>query len=288
MRSFLPVVMLAVLLALPAGAAPEPLLVIPASNSLAEYVQELPPGVSISSDPAKSPDGAPVLRITYDVQDCQFVPLAHVPSRWKWKGWLGLHYTGQICMDESPGWGSLKMRWRFVGHDAWCSSTEPRGSRTEWGETKSFLGLPLRMDLVEVVFGVQVEGKGTLWVRNARVTEESRGAAGVPGWVIGAVGGGFGALIGLWGGIIGYLASKGRAGSFVLRGVVASIVVGFLLLVAGMGLFFADMPYAYWYPCGLFGLIMAGVFGGNLKSLRRRYAAVELNRLNAKDASEGI
>jgi hypothetical protein len=222
------------------------------------------------------------------VPECTFVPLVHVPSQWKWKGWLGLHHTAQICMDDSSGWGCLKMEWRFVGNTASCSSLEPRGTRTEWGETTSFLGLPLQMDLKEVVFGVQVKGKGALWVRNAQVTEESTGVAGVPGWIIGSVGGIAGALLGLWGALFGYLASKGLAKEFVLRGAVASVAVGLLLFVTGIALFFAEMPYAYWYPCGLLGLIMAGVFGGNFKSVRRRYAAMELARINAKDASDGI
>jgi len=265
------------------------LLVYPASNSIEEYARELPPGVSIALDTAKSPDGSPALKITYDVPTCQFVPLVHFPaSQWKWKGWLGLHYTAQICADDSPGTGILQMRWRFRGGDASCSSGKPEGNPTEWGKTISFLGLPLHMDLTEVVFGVQVNGKGTLWVRNAQITEENTGVAGLPDWLIGAIGGCAGALIGTWGAIIGYLVSKGRAKNFVLTGTVVSVVVGVLLLAAGAILFLLGMPRTHWYPCGLLGLIMAVVFGVNLKGLRRRYAAIELDRLNAKDASDGI
>lgn len=274
---------------LPARATTTPLLVYPTSGSVGEYARELPPGVTVSSDPAKSPDGSPLLKVSFDVPDCTFVPLVHVPSKWKWKGWLGLHHTAQICADDSPGWGCLKMEWRFVGRTDCCSSLEPQGRRTEWGETKSFLGLPLRMDLVEIVFGVQVKGKGTLWVRNAQVTEESSSIPGIPGGpLMGLVGGFAGAFLGIWGGLIGYLVSKGRAKEFVLRGVVASIALGLLLMVAGIALFFSSMPYAYWYPCGLLGLIMAAVFGGSLKGVRRRYADMELERMNAKDASDGI
>ena len=266
------------------------LLTYPTSNDAAPYTRELPPGVALSSNPAKSPDGSPVLKIAFDVPECTFVPLVHVPSKWKWTGWLGLHYTAQICQEDSPGWGCLRMEWKFVGNTASCSSTEPRGPRTVWGETKSFLGLPPHMSLKEVVFGVQVKGKGTLWVRNAEVTEETHGFPGLPGGpLMGLVGGLGGALLGVWGGIFGYLVSKGRAKEFVMRGAVASIAFGLLLFAAGVVLlFFADVPYACWYPCGLLGLIMAAVFGGNLNGMRRRYANIELERLNAKDASDGI
>lgn len=271
-------------------ANPEPLLVFPTSDSVEAYTHELPPGVTVASDPSKSPDGKPVLKITFDVPDGQFVPLVHVPSKWKWKGWLGLRYTAQICSDDSKGWGNIQMRWRFLGgNDAWCGGMEPRGDRTQWSESDPFLGSPLRMDLIEIVFGVKVNGKGTLWVRDARVTEESNGVPGLPGGALmGVVGGIAGSLLGSWGALFGYLASKGRAKEFVLRGAVASIALGLLLLAAGIALFFAGVPFAYWYPCGLLGLIMAAVFGGNLKSVRRRYAEMELQRMNAKDASDGI
>ncbi len=290
MRTIAITTILGLAAALSAGAATTPLLSYPTSNDVTPYTRELPPGVAVSSDPAKSPDGKPVLKITYDVPDGQFVPLVHVPSKWKWKGWLGLRYTAQVCADDSPGWGNIQMRWRFVGgNDAWCGGMEPRGDRTQWSESDPFLGSPLRMDLIEVVFGVQVNGKGTLWVRDARVTEETNGVPGLPGGALmGVVGGIAGSLLGLWGALFGYLSSKGLAKEFVLHGAVASIALGLLLFAAGVALFFASVPYAYWYPCGLLGLIMAAVFGGNLKSVRRRYAEMELQRMNAKDASDGI
>lgn len=289
MKALLITIMVGVSAMLPAGAATAPLLVYPTSNSVDEYTRELPPGVTVSSDPAKSPDGSPALKIAFDVPECTFIPLVHVPSKWKWKGWLGLHYTAQLCQDDSSGWGCLKMEWEFVDNTASCSSTEPRGPRTEWGETKSFLGLPLNMSLKEVVFGVQVQGKGTLWVRNAQVTEETHGFPGMPGGqLMGLVGGLGGALLGVWGGIFGYLVSKGRAKEFVVRGAVASVALGLLVFAAGVVLFFADTPYAYWYPCGLLGLIMAAVFGGNLKGVRRRYAEKELRHMKARDASDGL
>jgi hypothetical protein len=290
MKTILMAILVGLIAIRPAGAATTPLLVYPTSNSVDEYTHELPPGVTVSSDPAKSPNGPPTLKITFEVPDGTFVPLVHVPSKWKWKGWLGVRYTAQVCSDDSPGWGNIQMRWRFVGgNDAWCGGLEPHGNRTEWSESDPFLGSPLRMDLIEIVFGVKVNGKGTLWVRDARATEESNGMAGLPGdSLMGIVGGIAGSLIGIWGGLVGYLASRGRAKEFVLRGSIATATAGLVLLVAGVALFFAKMPYAYWYPCGLLGLIMACVFGGNYKGLQRRYAAKELERLNAKDASDGI
>ena len=289
MRTLSTAIIVGMVAVLPAGAATTPLLTYPATNDVTPYTREMPPGVTVSGDPDKSPDGAPALKITFDVPECTFVPLVHVPSKWKWSGWLGLRYTALICLDDSSGWGSLKMEWKFVDGTASCSSMEPKGLRTEWGETKSFLGLPLKMSLKEVVFGVQVQGKGTLWVRNAQVTEETHGLPGMPGGrLMGLVGGIAGSLLGIWGGVFGYLVSRGRAKEFVLRATVVSIAVGLFLFVAGIVLFFASVPYAYWYPCGLLGLITAGVFGGRLKSVRRRYAELELQRMNAKDASDGI
>ena len=288
MRTIAAAIIAGMAAALSAGAATTPFLTYPTSNDAAPYIRELPPGVTVSSDPGKSPDGSPTLKIAFDVPECTFVPLVHVPSKWRWSGWLGLHYTAQICASGASGWGCLKMEWRYVGNTQTCSSTEPTGSRTEWGETKSFLGLPLSMDLKEIVFGVQVKGQGTLWVRNARVTGESVGAAGLPGWIMGIIDGVAGSLAGIWGGLIGYLGSKGRAKEFVLRGTVVSVAVGLLMLAGGVALFIAGMPNTCWYPCGLLGLILAVVFGANLKGLHRRYAAIELERMNAKDASDGI
>ena len=290
MKSIVFFVVLCLSVAFPVWANPSPVLVFPTSDSVEEYARELPPGVSISSDPAKSTTGKPVLKIVYDVSEPQFVPLVHVPSRWKWSGWVGLHYTAQVCADDPTGWANIQMRWRFLGGtDAWCGGSEQQCNRTQWGESKSFLGLPLKMDLIEVVLGVRVKGKGTLWLEDARLAEEqSTRMTALPGWIIGVIGGTAGSLLGIWGAVIGVLAAKCRAKRLVLHGSVASIGLGIVLLIGGVVLYFVGAHNTYWYPCGLMGAIMAGVFGGNLPSLRRRYAAAELERLNAKDASEGI
>ena len=99
----------------------------------------------------------------------------------------------------------------------------------------------------------------------------------------GLIGGIGGSVIGCFGALIGLLASKGKARNFVLTSIKISIVVGILLMIAGLVALVFKQPYAVWYALLLPGVILTSVFSLNLSSLQRRYDELEIRRMTSVD-----
>lgn len=124
-------------------------------------------------------------------------------------------------------------------------------------------------------------GRGTVYLRPIKVL-------GVTGswWSTeqsGLIGGIGGSVIGCFGALIGILASKGKARKFVLTSIQISIVVGILLMIAGLVALVYKQPYAVWYALLLPGVILTSVFSLNLSSLQRRYDELEIRRMTSVD-----
>jgi hypothetical protein len=100
----------------------------------------------------------------------------------------------------------------------------------------------------------------------------------------GLVGGVLGGLIGIIGALIGGLASRGVARGFVLGATKGLVVLGVAFLAAGLAAVLRGQPWAVSYPLGLLGLLTTAIPGGLLPSIRRRYAEVELRKMQAADA----
>lgn len=99
--------------------------------------------------------------------------------------------------------------------------------------------------------------------------------------LIGAIGG---SLVGVWGGLIGLLASRGKGRGFAIASANLLIVAGVLILAAGVIALVRSQPYAAWYPLVLFGVIVVVVVGNIRRILPRRYAAQELKKMQSMDA----
>jgi len=99
-------------------------------------------------------------------------------------------------------------------------------------------------------------------------------------WV-GAVGG---TLVGIWGGLIGLLASRGKARRFAIASANVLFIAGFAILALGVYAFAGGQPYAAWYPLGMLGIILVVVVGVLRRLLPRRYEAVELQKMKSMDA----
>ena len=111
-------------------------------------------------------------------------------------------------------------------------------------------------------------GAGTVLIRDVELFQYASGenplqAGGqwfsdrTMAWV-GAIGGTF---IGLWSGLLGFLASRGKARVFVLGSVAALIVIGIAALAAGFAAIAARQAYAIYYPLLLIGVILVIVYG---------------------------
>jgi hypothetical protein len=100
----------------------------------------------------------------------------------------------------------------------------------------------------------------------------------------GLIGGIGGSLIGCFGGLIGWLVSKGKARKFVLTAAAVAIVLGFLLTVGGLVAAVLKQPCSVWYALLFPGVILILVFSLNLHSIQRRYDELEIRRMTSMDA----
>jgi len=144
---------------------------------------------------------------------------------------------------------------------------------------------PQRVEL-NVVFS----GGGTVWLGPIRLVEYAAGEdpLAVPGaWWDGRTAGWLGAiggsLIGLFGAVLGALVGLGRARQFVLASVHTLLALGACSLTAGLLALWLGQPYAVYYPLLLFGIVLTAVFGFSVRTVRRRYEQLELQRMAAMD-----
>lgn len=104
------------------------------------------------------------------------------------------------------------------------------------------------------------------------------------GALVGGIGGGAGgSLCGLWGGMVGWLAPRGKGRAWLIPIGWAFVGVGMLSLVFGLYALAAGQPYGIWYPLLLIGLILGGLVAGLMPVVYKRYAEAEARRLQAED-----
>jgi hypothetical protein len=142
--------------------------------------------------------------------------------------------------------------------------------------------MPSRLELNMVL-----PSTGRVWVGPVRLV--AIGDAGDDAWwtdrTAGVVGGFGGALIGVFGGMVGTLAPRGKARRLVLGTLVGLTALGGVLLVAGAIAFFGSQPYAVTGTLLISGGILATVPGGLIARVRQAYAQAELRRMRALDAA---
>jgi hypothetical protein len=102
------------------------------------------------------------------------------------------------------------------------------------------------------------------------------------GWIPGTA---LGCLAGLWGGLGGVLAPRGRGKGLVVGLAWFLFLASAALLGAGAAAFLAGQPYGVWYGLGLPGLLGAVVVGANMFTMRWAYRAAERRKMAARDLS---
>jgi hypothetical protein len=100
--------------------------------------------------------------------------------------------------------------------------------------------------------------------------------AWIPGTAIGV-------CAGLWGGLAGWLAPRGKARRWVLGTGIVLVFVSALCLPVAVYAWFAGQPYGIWYGIGLPGVIGPIVLGANLPAVQLAYRRAEERRLAARD-----
>lgn len=99
-------------------------------------------------------------------------------------------------------------------------------------------------------------------------------------WVPGTV---YGVTAGLMGGLAGWLASHGRARTFVLRAWFTFWAASIGLVIAGIVALAESQPWGVWFGMLLPGAVCTAVIGANSFTILKRYRETEERRLAAKD-----
>ena len=108
------------------------------------------------------------------------------------------------------------------------------------------------------------------------------------GTLIGAFGGaGYGSLAGMFGGLSGALAARGKARTPVIATHIGFLTVGVVCLAGGLVAVATGQPYHVWYPLVLIGGIGSVLFGALLPQLKQRYAAAEQRTVEAETIRRG-
>lgn len=142
----------------------------------------------------------------------------------------------------------------------------------------------------KLTLSLVLPGAGTVSIKDVGLYQYASGedplqAAGqwFSGRSAGLIGGIGGGLIGLWGALIGILASRGKARNFVLGSANALLVIGIASLVGGVAAVATAQPYAVYYPLLLIGIILVVVFGKMRGNLSARYEQLELKKMQSMD-----
>ena len=99
-------------------------------------------------------------------------------------------------------------------------------------------------------------------------------------WIPGTA---YGIAAGVMGGLVGWLAPRGRARALIRRGWVALWAAAVALLIVGLVAWGQGQPWGVWYGLVLPGVIGTLVVGANSIVILKKYREVEERRLAAKD-----
>lgn len=199
--------------------------------------------------------------------------------------------AGVVRFENVGGTGYLEMWSRFADGGAYFSRTldtqGPLAALTGDSEDRPFelpfflngAAGPQRLE-INLVLPVG----GTVWIGPLDLVGfgpstdwwSERDAA-----AIGTIGG---ALAGLVGTVIGILGGRRRSRRVVEGLLFGGLAVGLVLAGIGLAALIAGQPRHVWYPAGLLGTVLAGVGGLLIPTMRRAYAAAELQRMRAFDA----
>ena len=207
--------------------------------------------------------------------------------------------VGDVRHQEVQGAGYLEMWSHFPDGNAYFTRTLASGGPLRSLEGSSDwrrFSLPFSLGQetqrpAKLVVNVVLPGRGVVYLGPLRLVQYAAGenALGVAGvwWddrMGGWIGGLLGTALGCLGGLIGTLSGMGKARRLTIGLAKTVLLAGLLLTVAGLVALVRSQPYGVWYPLLLCGLLSAGIFGGMIPRLRRRYEEIELRKMTALDA----
>ncbi len=214
-------------------------------------------------------------------------------------------FWGEVSYKDVEGQGCLEM-WSYFPDGSHFFSrtlavTGPLQSLSGSSDRRPFI-LPfyLKDDAgrpSKLVLNVVLPGKGSVTLDTVQLLEYASGTdplkamgllqTGAAWWddrMGGLVGGTIGAVFGLLGAAVGVFAGRGKARDFVMGVCWAMRLVGVVCLVFGLLALVRSQPYGVWFPLLLPGILLLALGFGLVPTIRKRYDALELSRMQAKDA----
>jgi hypothetical protein len=122
------------------------------------------------------------------------------------------------------------------------------------------------------------------YIGNFGGTQTDSANAWWPDWAGGLIGGIGGGVLGCLGGLLAWLASKGKARGFVVATLKSLIALGVLSAAAGFAALSLRQPYGVWFVPLLLGVILLAILPFRLKEYQRRYDDLEMRKMTALDA----
>lgn len=205
-------------------------------------------------------------------------------------------FTGNVGYEDVEGDAYLEMWSAFPDGSRYFSRTldtrGPTAKLTGTAEARVF-ALPFFLSAgdprpVRLEVNVVLPAAGRVVVRELRfATGAELGAAPGAWWspeTAGWIGGLAGSAVGLFGALIGTLASLGRGRRFAIGGLFALLAVGLVMLAVGLVALASGQPYAVWYPLLLLGVLDPVLALALIPTARRRFDALALSGAQTLDA----
>jgi len=143
----------------------------------------------------------------------------------------------------------------------------------------------------KLVLNVVLPGRGTVYLGPLSLMQygpkENPLAAPGAWWperTTGLIGGILGAALGCLGGLLTWLASRGKARGFVLAASKVIVLAGVVSIVFGVVAIAQSQPWHVSFVLLLLGILCAAVLGCRVRTYRRQYEEQEMRRMAAVDA----
>jgi hypothetical protein len=243
----------------------------------------LPEGVEVRDDGTLSVASSESGRRTLTLVEIQAPPITKD------------HYAvrGRVRYSDVKGDAYLEMWSVFDEGTFFTRTVEPAGplqkiqGSSDWRDFALVFGAtgaakpPSRL-----IVNLVLPGAGEVSLTGLSVVELDPGdfAGSDPSRFVGLWGGIAGSVLGITGGLLGWLASAGRAKGLVIGGLQGMMAVGGASLAVGIFALVRGTPPAVYYSFLLLGVIAMLVPAAALPGVRKRYEQIELRRLSALDA----
>jgi hypothetical protein len=264
---------------------------LPASAAMLERQS----GVKIALDQTTGANGKGSIRISCDgdeIAEAMFFAKALSGTKQRML-WFSAHWKGEALTKKAY----LEMLVTLPdGNTCFSRGLEPSQflvGNTEWRTCRIPFYLKKGDVATSVKAGVRFEGQGTVWLDKATLTEDMQipdyynskpGTLGLSG----ALGVFLGAVLGVWAGVAGTWAGKGKRRKTTMISGTILLILCVIFLTRGIFLLVSGASWIDYRTCVLGGATFTVITALLLLSFLRLYRRAEAQRMQALDESESL